>query len=41
MLVTVDMNEIILCLKHIRTSVNRWNKERGRQEYLTFVDRFM
>ena len=29
------------CLKRIRKSVQRWNKEGGRQGYLTFVGRFV
>jgi hypothetical protein len=37
--VTVDV--ILACLKRIRKSVQRWNKEGGRQGYLTFVGRFV
>ena len=32
---------IIACLKRIRKSVARWNKEGGRQGYLTFIGRFV
>jgi hypothetical protein len=37
--VTPDV--ILACLKRIRKSVQRWNKEGGRQGYLTFVQRFV
>ncbi len=37
--VTVDV--IVACLKRIRKSVQRWNKEGGRRGYLTFVQRFI
>lgn len=37
--VTTDV--IVACLKRIRKSVERWNKEGGRQGYLTFVERFV
>jgi len=39
-----DMNtveEIVACLKRVRTSVQRWTREGGRQGYLTFVGRFI
>ena len=36
---TVD--EILACLKRLRTSVKRWTKDGGRQGYLTFVDEFI
>ncbi len=36
---TVD--EIILCLKRILSSVKRWNKYGGRQGYLDFVSDFL
>jgi len=31
------VEEIILCLKRVLKSVNKWNKEGGRQGYLNFV----
>ena len=31
------IEEIIACLKRIRKSVQRWNKEGGRQGYLNFI----
>jgi hypothetical protein len=33
--------ELAACLKRVRTSVQRWTKERGRQGYLTFIARFV
>jgi hypothetical protein len=37
----VTLDVIDACLKRIRKSVQRWNKEGGRQGYLTFVGRFV
>jgi hypothetical protein len=37
----VPTDIIIACLKRIRKSVQRWNREGGRQGYLTFVERFI
>jgi len=37
----VTFDVIAACLKRIRKSVQRWNKEGGRQGYLTFVGRFV
>ena len=37
----VTLDVIVACLKRIRKSVQRWNKEGGRQGYLTFVGRFV
>jgi len=37
----VSADVIIACLKRIRKSVQRWNKEGGRQGYLTFIGRFI
>jgi hypothetical protein len=34
-------DEIIACLKRIRKSIKRWNKEGGRQGYLNFVSEFV
>ena len=39
-----DMNtvaEIVACLKRVRSSVQRWTREGGRQGYLSFVGRFI
>lgn len=36
---TVD--EILLCLKRILKSVNKWNKRGGSQGYLQFVSQFV
>jgi hypothetical protein len=35
------LDEIIACLKRIQKSVRRWNKEGGRQGYLTFISEFV
>lgn len=32
---------IVACLKRVRTSVQRWTREGGRQGYLTFIRRFV
>jgi hypothetical protein len=37
----VSADVILACLKRIRKSVQRWNKEGGRQGYLTFIGRFI
>ena len=37
----VTLDVIAACLKRVRKSVQRWNKEGGRQGYLTFVGRFV
>ncbi|MDQ1301420.1 MAG: hypothetical protein QG637_1341 [Chloroflexota bacterium] len=37
----VSADVIVACLKRIRKSVQRWNKEGGRQGYLTFIGRFI
>jgi hypothetical protein len=37
----VTLDVILVCLKRIRKSVQRWNKQGGRQGYLTFVGRFV
>ncbi|MCX7668798.1 MAG: hypothetical protein N2439_01835, partial [Anaerolineae bacterium] len=37
----VSAEVIIACLKRIRKSVQRWNREGGRQGYLTFISRFI
>ncbi|MFA6263803.1 MAG: hypothetical protein WCW33_05395 [Candidatus Babeliales bacterium] len=34
-------DEILACLKRIRSSVRYWNKEMGRQGYLNFVRKFV
>jgi len=33
----ISVDEMILCLKRILKSVNRWNKEGGSQGYLDFI----
>ncbi|HRX04420.1 MAG: hypothetical protein KDH08_20985 [Anaerolineae bacterium] len=37
----LTIDEILACLKRIRTSVKRWTKDGGRQGYLTFIDKFI
>ena len=37
----VSVDVIVGCLKRIRKSVEKWNKQGGRQGYLTFVERFV
>jgi hypothetical protein len=36
----VTLDVIVACLKRIRKSIQRWNKEGGRQGYLKFVEQF-
>lgn len=38
---SITLEVILACLKRIRKSVQRWNKEGGRQGYLTFISRFV
>ena len=37
----IRADEIVACLKRIRKSVQRWNKEGGRRGYLTFVEEYI
>ena len=37
----ITLDELIACLKRIRKSINFWNREGGRQGYLTFVSQFV
>lgn len=37
----VTLEVIIACLKRIRKSVQHWNREGGRQGYLTFVQQYV
>lgn len=41
LLESVTLDVIVACLKRIRKSVQRWNRQGGRQGYLTFVGRFV
>jgi hypothetical protein len=34
-------DEILACLRKIRKSVDRWNKQGGKQGYLQFVSEFV
>ena len=33
--------EILACLKRVRTSVKRWHKSGGRRGYLDFVSQYI
>lgn len=35
------VDEIVLCLKRIRKSVNRWNKSGGQRGYLSFIVQYV
>jgi hypothetical protein len=37
----ITLDEIIACLKKILGSIKKWNKQGGRQGYLTFVSPFI
>jgi hypothetical protein len=37
----VPFDVIVECLKRIRKSIQRWNREGGRQGYLKFVEQFV
>jgi len=37
----VTPNEIMLCLKRILKSVNRWNRTGGQRGYLTFIVQYV
>ena len=37
----ITLDELGACLKRVRKSINFWNREGGRQGYLTFVSRFI
>lgn len=36
-----SVDEIVLCLKRILKSVNKWNKGAGRQGYLNFIIQYV
>ena len=38
---SVTLDELLRCLKRIRSSVQLWNKEGGRQGYLNYVRQFL
>jgi hypothetical protein len=35
------LDEIVACLKRVRTSVKRWHKSGGRRGYLDFVSQYI
>ena len=37
----LPIEALLECLKRLRKSVRRWNREGGRRGYLTFVQRFL
>ncbi len=37
----ISVEEIVACLKRIQKSVKRWNKQGGRQGYLTFIRQYV
>jgi hypothetical protein len=37
----IRLDEIVLCLKRILKSVNRWNKSGGLRGYLTFIVQYV
>lgn len=37
----ISLDEIIVCLKRIRKSIQFWSKQGGRQGYLNYVDGFI
>ncbi len=37
----VDLETLLLCLKRLRKSVQKWTKRSGRQGYLQFMEQFM
>ncbi len=38
---TVTLDDLIACLKRIRSSIELWNKEGGRRGYLNFISQFV
>ena len=37
----ITAEEIVSCLRKIRKSVDKWNRQRGKQGYLQFIDEFV
>jgi len=37
----ISVDAIVACLKRIRKKKKKWNKQGGRQGYLTFIERFV
>jgi hypothetical protein len=37
----LQVEEIMACLKRIKKSVQRWNKQGGRQGYLQFIEKYI
>lgn len=37
----IDIDTLLACLKRLRKSVQKWNKQSGRQGYLDFMSQFI
>ncbi|RLV57897.1 hypothetical protein D5018_20145 [Parashewanella curva] len=37
----LSLEDLLNCCKAVKKSVKRWNKEYGRQGYITFISRFV
>ena len=37
----LSLDEVIACLKRIRKSVQKWNRQAGRRGYLQFVAKYV
>ena len=37
----LQVEEIVACLKRIKKSLQRWNKQGGRQGYLQFIEQYI
>jgi len=37
----ISAEEVVICLKRIRKSIERWTKSGGRQGYLSFVSQYI
>lgn len=38
---TIDVQTMVACLKRLKRSVEKWNKQGGQRGYLTFISRFV
>ncbi len=38
---SLNLDEVILCLKRISKSIEKWNKRGGRQGYLNFIEQYV
>ena len=37
----IDLNDLIACLKRVRRSIQKWNRDYGRRGYYDFVSQFV